>query len=171
MWFNFIGFQISWLGLVLWGNLFIPIALLWLTIHFIRLSVVQRRQDAQVIFLVALLGICFDSALIWIGVFEFNDNIFNSVFIPMWLMVLWCCFAATLTHSLSFLANLPFLQIACGAIVAPLSYYAGYQLSAVNFGYSISFTLGILAIYWSVLMLIFFQIVLFILTKEQTNVT
>ncbi|MFT5758347.1 MAG: hypothetical protein ACI9LM_003086 [Alteromonadaceae bacterium] len=147
---NIIGFNLSWFGLVLLGNSFIPITLLWIGLHLYLCK--QRLAELTLICCVVIVGALIDSILLFIGVFEFSGRLF----IPLWLVCLWAAFGATITHSLYFLEGSKILQFIIGCIFPPLSYVAGSSLSAVVLGYEPWVTFIILAPVWgAVLMMIF----------------
>lgn len=152
MLFNLLGFNLSWFGLILLGNLFIPLSLLWLWLH---LSMCKYAQaEVKLISSVTLIGVLVDTILHSTGILIFP----NQYFIPLWLITLWAAFAATIAHSLQFLKHSKLLQALIGSIFPPLSYLAGASLSIVDLGYGQLVTYFILAPIWSVLMIIFFQL-------------
>jgi len=149
---NLIGFQICWLGLVYFGNYFIPVAFALLALHLRIMS--KNQSELLLIFSVAIIGSTIDYLLVKCGLFSFD----SSQSIPLWLMTLWLCFGATIAHSLSHLRCSLIIQMLIGALFAPLSYLAGYQLNAVNFSYSITTTYLVLSGVWATLMVIFFKL-------------
>lgn len=159
MWFNLFAFNISWLGLILWGNSFIPAVISWLLLH-IFLSP-DKQAEMRLLVFVACIGIGVDFALTYLSIFQFNQG----QFFPVWLMVLWIAFAATLNHSLAFLSVRRVYQWLAGTIFAPLSYLAGERLGAVVFGLDNLHTYLLLALLWGPLMLFFFYIKANCLTK------
>lgn len=161
---NAIGFQICWLGLVYWGDVFIPIATLFLICHLMLIS--KKQHEVILIITILFMGSIVDYILAKLGLFIF----LSSTGIPLWLMVLWACFAATIRHSLSFLKKSILLQVIIGGLIAPLSYIAGAKLNAVILPYSLLFTYLILSIFWAVLMVLFFQIEVLLSVKETKNV-
>jgi hypothetical protein len=150
MWANLIAFNIVWFGLVMLGNLFVPVALLWLAVHLVQSQ--YKISEMKLVVAVAAIGASIDLALSFAGIFNFS----STNLLPLWLLVLWCCFAATIAHSLSFLSEKPIWQLGVGAIFPPLSYFAGAQLGAVTFGFSTLFTLSILSVIWALLLVVFF---------------
>lgn len=150
MLFNIIGFNISWFGLVLLGNSFIPLALLFigLQLYYANHTLVELKLVVSII----IIGSLIDSILMLLGVYIFNEQLI----IPFWLITLWGCFASTISHSLQFLSHSKLLQFIVGCIFPPLSYIAGFSLSAVKFGYNVMTTYLVLAILWGGLMLLFF---------------
>lgn len=155
MWLNLIGFNLCWLGLVLLGNNFIPIALVWLIAHLYLVK--QPFKEITVILSVATIGIIVDSFLTLIGIFDFSSAS-HSAILPLWLMVLWLCFAATIDHGLKFLKKSKLLISGAALLGPPLSYLAGQKLSAVSFGFSHLTTMMTLALVWLVLLHLFFAL-------------
>ncbi len=161
---NLIGFNVSWFGLVYWGNAFIPISLSLLLIHLYYFG--HKKHELRLVLLITLLGVLVDSLLQYFTVFVFEHN----THIPLWLITLWACFAATICHSLNFLSRHKALQLLVGGLLAPLSYIAGYKLNVVNFTFSISMTYLILSIVWAVLFICFYAIKDTLVIKEVSHV-
>ena len=149
---NVIGFDFIWFGLVYWGNVFIPVASVILGLHFYFVSK-SKINELYLVCVIALIGILVDSSLQYFEIFIFPGG--NSI--PLWLVTLWFCFAATICHSLNFLQNSRLLQLLVGACLAPVSYLAGHKMDAVSFGLSISNTIIILSIVWGGLMVDIFH--------------
>lgn len=152
MLFNLIGFNISWFGLVLLGKSFIPFVLFWIGLHLYFCK--KPTAEFKLIISITIIGILVDSILLFSDVLLFDERLI----IPLWLITLWAAFAATITHSLTFLAHSKILQCVIGFIFAPLSYIGGASLSAVEFGYSPLVTYFVLAFIWAGLMVLFFTI-------------
>jgi hypothetical protein len=147
---NLIGFNVSWFGLVYWGNNFIPIAFLLLLAHLFFQS--KNYKELLLIVVVSVIGISVDSLLQQLTLFIFLE----PSHIPFWLMMLWASFAATICHSLNFLASSKMLQLAVGGLISPLSYFAGYKFMVVDFGYSMFITYAILVLVWGGLFILFY---------------
>src|SRR5690554_7704503 len=56
----------------------------------------------------------------------------SSFIIPLWLILLWASFAATILHSMAWLLEKTWLAALLGAIAAPWSYYAGSLLKSIE---------------------------------------
>jgi hypothetical protein len=152
MMLNIVGFNFAWFGLVYWGNIFIPFSLLLLGAHLYFIA--KSPSELWLILSITVIGIFIDSLLQFSTLFIFA----NTSHIPFWLMVLWACFAATICHSLRFLAKSKLLQLLVGGLFAPLSYIAGYQLQAVDFSLSPLITYLILSLIWALLLVLFFAL-------------
>jgi hypothetical protein len=162
--FNLISFNISWLGLVLLGNSFIPLTLLWLGLHFYFCK--QRLAELKLVISIIVIGILVDSLLVLAGVFIFA----NIPLVPLWLIALWASFAATIGYSLNFLNSSKVLQFSVGCLFAPLSYLAGASLSVVELGHSALVTYLILAPIWGMLFLLFFFLKSKVYVQEYDDV-
>jgi hypothetical protein len=160
---NIIGFNISWLGLVYFGNNFIPVASLFLLIHLFFISKIKN----ELLFVIAasLIGIIVDSIFLHLGFFVFE----GELGLPMWLIMLWGCFAATLCHSLQFIDSSFWFKILAG-LIAPFSYFSGSQLGVVEFGHPWLITYLILALIWPLIFIVFFSLKSLLLSKEFNNV-
>jgi hypothetical protein len=160
---NIIGFNISWFGLILLEERFIPVVILWIGLHFYYCK--QPMAEFKLILSVTIIGIAIDSLLLFLDVFQFS----NHLIIPLWLMMLWIAFAATIAHSLQFLSRCTLLQFVIGFIFPPLSYIAGESLSSMTFGFELFITYLVLAVIWSILMMLFFKLQKKFYKQEQSH--
>ncbi len=95
-WAHLLGFNLYWLLAVKWQQPGPLLALLLL--HFLFSP--SRQRDWRLI-PVALAGSLLDALLWQLGLFDFNAGF------PLWLVLLWCGFALTLSHGLRWLRPLP----------------------------------------------------------------
>lgn len=142
---NILGFQLSWLACVVggsvWGSITVAVFLLW---HQRCLLPGEWRLMSAL----TGVGVLMDTLLYHQGVLGFPGH--DGVLIPVWLMLLWLAFSATLLHSLQVMFVRPWLIGLMSAVAAPVSYYAGSQLGAVTFS---EYGLWIIGLSWGVLML------------------
>ncbi len=160
---NILGFNLSWFGLILLGNLFIPVSLFWLWLHISWCK--QPKAEIKLILSIILIGTLVDTALLSANVLIFSDQ----YFIPIWLITLWASFAATVGHSLKFLECSKVIQSLTGFLAPPVSYIAGASFSSVGFGYNKVETFLILGSIWSVLMMLFFYLSNIFYSEVSTN--
>lgn len=161
---NMIGFNFAWFGLVYWGNIFIPVALLMLAIHLLILS--DNKNEAKLVLVITVIGVSIDSMLNYSNFFIFM----GSGYTPFWLIVLWACFASTVSHSLSFLKHSKLLQVSVGFFIAPLSYIvAGEKFNAVDFSYPLVETYLVLGVIWALLFIVIFLLKSLILVKSSAD--
>lgn len=145
-WFNALWFQTTWFFVVLGREAFLPATLLMIALHLFLVR--NTRRELLLMSSVAAIGIGADAILHITGVYQFAGN----ALVPLWLCGLWLAFATTLTRSLAFLGQRPWLAALAGAVALPLNYWAGQRLGAVTFGYSLPVTLVIVALTWGILL-------------------
>lgn len=129
---NFAAFQVTWFASVLgaaagvdWAGPACVAA--WLTLH-LRAQGVAWRGEAALLAGAGVLGFTMDSALVQAGVLRFHDA---GLFAPAWMTALWLALAATLRHSLAWLAGRPVLAALLGLVGGPAAYLAGERLGAL----------------------------------------
>lgn len=144
--FNALWFDLAWFSLVVGRESLIPLSLFLLAFHLFLVSD-KIPEYCSLVFLGGI-GIGVDCLLSITGILVFTDG----WLIPWWLACLWIAFSATLSRSLKYFSDKPFLAIILGAIAGPVSYWAGFKLGAVSFGYSTVITLLLLSVIWSVLL-------------------
>ncbi len=142
---NIIGFQLSWLACVIggsvWGAVTVALFLLW---HLRCLLPGEWRLMT----VLTGVGVLMDTLLYHLGVLQFPG--YEGGLIPIWLMLLWLAFTATLLHSLQVMFVRPWLIGLVAAVSAPLSYYAGSRLGAVDLS---EYGVWIIGLSWGLLML------------------
>ncbi|MGE7812782.1 DUF2878 domain-containing protein [Pseudomonas sivasensis] len=140
-------FQCGWFACVLGGDsLWLLVGLAVLAVHLLWIS--AWAEDGVLIISVMLVGTAVDTLLRAVGVFQFSEP---GPLIPLWLMLLWALLATTLRHCLAWSARPRWRAALLGAMGGPLSYYAGSQLTDVQFGYGLGPTMAGLAVLWAVL--------------------
>lgn len=146
-------FQLCWFAAVLgtyqWQ---------WLTVCFTLLTIAYcALRDAAALKPIAVVSI-FGLALDSINQ-QFSLLLFPTLWIPLWLLCLWVMFAWYASQLKSVLYRFPKTYVSVvGGFGGGASYFAGYKLQAVNFGYDVMFTLGILFIEWFVVTLLILRV-------------
>jgi len=148
-WVNLVGFQMVWWLSILGRDSTQSIIVLLLVIHLMLHA--RPRHELKVVFICGILGYAVDAALTYTGVFVFREHGGGVYLPPLWLLLLWFGFSATLRQSLVFFADKLPLAAVCGAIAGSLTYLAAGNLGAVSFGYSVPATAYLLAAIWAVL--------------------
>lgn len=124
---NAIGFQCCWTACVIggsaWAAVVVPLFFIW---HWRQ----RKANEVTLILVVTLLGTMHDSTLLNLGLFGFPEH--SGFIIPLWLILLWAAFAATVLHSMAWLLEKTWLAALLGAIAAPWSYYAGSLLKSIE---------------------------------------
>ncbi len=132
---NFVLFQVGWLVCILAAayNYTVVSVLSSVTIIGLHLSMLSDiKQEVKLILTSAFIGFIVDSLNITFHIFQPIQSQ-TLPLAPLWLVSLWMLFAICLRHSLSWLVEKQWLSAFFGAVCAPLAYYAGAQLGAIEF--------------------------------------
>lgn len=144
-WINLIGFNLAWYLSVFFGNEGALLVLLLLLMHFVFHR--QPLIELYVVLCLGLFGYSVDFLLTLMGFFKFHE----SQAAPVWLLLLWFAFSATLRQSLSFFAGRPLMGAFFGAIGGSSSYVGAVLVGPVSFGYSLAFSAVVIAFIWAIL--------------------
>lgn len=151
---NIAVFYVAWFICVAWRLPWaLPAAAFVIALHL--LWVRPGAGEWRVLAACMVIGIVADGILTATGVFLFQaaerGPVFGTILPPLWLIALWPVFATTLNVSLKPLIGKPILSGILGAVMGPLSYWAGFKLGAVSFPLGAPVTLAILSPLWAVL--------------------
>ena len=145
-WFNAVWFQCTWFCCVLGREPWVPVALLFLALHF---ALVEKRFiEFKRLLPVACAGIAVDTALTVVGVFDFGV----ATVVPLWLVVLWWVFAAAIYRSFAKLGQTFWVAAVLGGIAVPFNYMVGAGLGAVTLPLGERLSVVILVVVWAVLL-------------------
>ena len=109
-----------------------------------------RRTDVALLLAAVACGVVLDGALAAAGVLRYaaGDPSLPRGGAPVWILMLWCAFALTLTRSLRWLVTSPARAAAAGIVGGPFAYAAAARRGAVGFRSSGAVGAVILAIGW-----------------------
>ena len=129
-------FQVAWFAGVLGaaqGKPWIgPVAALGVVAwHLARAQ--RAAPEALLLAAAVVVGAAFESLLVAAGWLRFDAGTVVAGTAPIWMIALWPVFATTLNVSLRLLHRRIAVAGLLGAIAAPLAYYAGARLGAVEF--------------------------------------
>ncbi|MDP4984793.1 DUF2878 domain-containing protein [Pseudoalteromonas tunicata] len=142
---NLVFFQAAWFLAAWYTDAAAAFLLLLLCCHFVLSP--TKRIDLKVLY-GAILGITTDQVLISTSVFGTDSSL-----IPIWLILLWGCFAVSLNHSLAWLQQLSLTKVAIiGAFAGPSSYFAALKLEALTTTLNQGHFLILLALVWAALL-------------------
>ncbi len=151
---NIILYQAGWFCCVLgaaWGHPLIGAlsALLLLAIHlFLSRS---RKTEGLRMLGACLVGIAIDSIQQELGVFTFKTDPSWTLWLPLWVFVIWAQFATLFRYALHWLSGRYLLAAIFGMFGGPLAYWGGVRLGAASFGENPFFSIAALAIFWTLL--------------------
>jgi hypothetical protein len=127
--------QVAWFGAVIGAGRGMP----WIGVaavaavailHLARAGAPCRELTLLVVALTA--GAVFETLLVQAGLLRFDGGELLAGTAPVWMVGLWANFATTLNVSLRVLRGRLVIASLLGAIGAPLAYYGGQQLNAVQ---------------------------------------
>jgi hypothetical protein len=150
--FTLVGFKVTWLSCV-FGELYFNswvgfvIGITYLIIFFINVD--NKYKSFRTILFFSFSGYIFDSALSFFELYTIEAQT-TFLYLPIWFIVLWPSFACLLIKVLSFLKNYNLLSAILGALIGPISYYAGITLGLANVTNNIIFI--VISFFWFLLM-------------------
>lgn len=144
--------QAGWFACLLGGDI-VALSFLALTLYVHQRFIVSKNDEWFLIAAVTASGFFLDSALSFFGIFHFEVASLGSI--PLWLVCLWCIFATTLCHSMSWLHQRLWLASLLGGLAGASSYFAGHRLGVVSIAEPLSLSLILVGLCWAFLLPIF----------------
>lgn len=150
---NFLLYQIGWFCCVLGAAWHLPwlgmsVALGLVGAHFWLAT--DRTTQLKLVLMATGIGFVIDSTQLWMGVFAFPSGVVVDWLPPPWMSVLWVQFATTFHYSMRWLSGRYSLSAFFGLVGAPLAFFAGERLGAVEFLSPRVAHYAVLALLWAV---------------------
>lgn len=146
-------FQLCWFAAVLgtyqwqWVTLFLTLATL---LHCLKTDASSLKSIGVIV----TIGLVLDTLNQQLFVF-----VFPTPWLPIWLLCLWVLFSWYAYQLKSILYRFPKIYVSIvGGLGGTTSYFAGYKLQAVEFGFSVGTTLMILFVEWCAMMLLILKV-------------
>ncbi|MCR9883456.1 DUF2878 domain-containing protein [Vibrio alginolyticus] len=146
-------FQLCWFAAVLgtyqwqWMTLFLTLATLLYCLK-------SDASSLKSIGVIVTSGLVLDTLNQQLSVF-----VFPTPWLPVWLLCLWVLFSWYAYQLKSILYRFPKTYVSIiGGLGGTASYFAGYKLQAVEFGFSTGATLAMLFVEWCVMMLLILKV-------------
>lgn len=146
-------FQLCWFAAVLgtyqwqWVTLFLTLATLLYCLK-------TDASSLKSIGVIVTVGLVLDMLNQQLSVF-----VFPTLWLPVWLLCLWVLFSWYAYQLKSILYRFPKTYVSVvGGLGGTASYFAGYKLQAVEFGFSVGTTLMILFVEWCAMMLLILKV-------------
>jgi hypothetical protein len=152
---NFVLFQIGWFACVLGGAHGFTVTASTIALFIIAYHIASTAQPADTFRLVAatsVIGAVFETLLVVTGLAAYQHGQWHDSIAPYWMVLMWPLFATTINSSLHWITTMktPVISV-IGAISAPLAYYAGNRLGAVEFQQPL-LSLAVIGAGWAVLL-------------------
>ncbi len=158
---NLVLYELGWFACVLsaaylrpWLGISIGLALIGVHLYLTT----DRANQAKVILFTLATGMCVDSVLLGLGVYQFPSGSFSRFLPPLWMSVLWMQFATTFRYSLSWLSGRHALSAVLGFMGAPLAFLGGEKLGAITFDTPRQTNLLILGAFWGLAIPLLFYV-------------
>lgn len=143
-WFLVVGSAargMAWLGL-----------LVVLTLLLVHVTLAERRTtEIGQLFVALVVGLAWENVAVALGVIAFPQASLRMGWAPAWIVGLWLLFATTWGGSLRWLASKPLVASFLGALLGPLSYWAGVRMGAAAFPDPVA-SLVLLALAWAAML-------------------
>lgn len=138
------------------GNKVFPFVLGYVILHSLFFSK-HPQKIFTLIFLCTAIGYCVDTALTSFKIMHFAGQ--THFFPPLWFLGIWLLFTTTLQFSLRWLGSWSTWQLSLSSgLFAMVSYYVGSKLSGMQLQQPLWWSLGLIAIEWSILYPLFVKI-------------
>lgn len=132
---NFIAVEAGWFGCVLgaalgapWFGLLVVCAVV--TLHLVMVALPAR--ELKLMGVAAAFGLVFDSLLLNTGWLAYPNGFFLPGVAPYWIVAMWISFSTCFNVSMRWLHGRRALAAITGALLGPMSYYAGAELGGVT---------------------------------------
>jgi hypothetical protein len=113
-------------------------------------SATAPRRELRLIAIAVLCGAAFETLLVASGWVRMSPALLLGSFTPLWMVALWAAFATMLNVALRALRPRYLLSAALAAMGAPLAYYAGARMGALQWVQEVP-ALLLIALGWAVL--------------------
>ena len=150
---NVVAYQIAWLACVLSAALLRPsigIAVAAAVVLWHLHCAAQPRRELGLIAVAAIFGAAFETLLVAGGWISMPPALLFASVTPLWMVALWAAFATTLNVSLRALRSRYLLSAVLAGVGAPLAYYAGARMGALQWVDEAS-ALLVIAVGWALL--------------------
>lgn len=151
---NILSFKAGWVASVAGAAASVPVlgaaaATGVVSFHLWRIKNV--RAEAQLLIFAALIGLAWESALVWAGLINYDAGFLVPGFAPYWIVAMWVLFATTLNVGMRWLRRNVIVTSLVGAVGGPLAFMAGESMGAVSFN-NPSTSLVVIGIGWALLL-------------------
>jgi hypothetical protein len=149
---NFLGFQAAWFAAVLggaggWPGIgSLPAAI----VALVHLAINRERLGPELaaILAITVFGVLVEMALTGFHLIHYAGTAEGQVLPPVWITALWLGFATLPNASLAWLKGRWIVQAVLGAVVGPVTYWAGVKLGAATLPHG-SQALSVVALAWA----------------------
>lgn len=132
---NAVLYQVGWFACVLGaanGVPWIGLAVVGAVAAWHIAQARDRGREIRLLLLATGIGVLFETLLVQTGWMRFHAGVWIAGVAPAWMVALWANFATTLNVSLRPLRDRLWAAALLGGVGAPLAYFAGSRLGALE---------------------------------------
>ena len=152
--FNILGFYLCW-WITVFGvknSIFYigPVSVVFfILVHLYK--VMYDKKEIIFLFICFILGGIIDTILLRFSIVDYKGVLVDMYRLaPLWVMLLWLCFGATVYHSFRWAKRKYMSMFFIGAISGPLVYFSASKLGVVVFNTNLLLVLVPISIIWSI---------------------
>lgn len=133
---NLVTFKAGWIAVVAGAAASIPgpgslVAAAVIAFHLWRTRDV--RAESLLLGAAALMGLLWESALVSVGLIQYDNGFILPGVAPYWIVAMWVLFATTLNVGMRWLRSSFWVASFAGAVGGPMAFLAGQKMGAVSF--------------------------------------
>lgn len=129
-------FQVGWFACVLgaaYGKPWLGVGVAALVVGWHLARAPQPRRELALVACATVIGAVFETILVRAGWLRFDERgVLLAGTAPVWMVALWALFATTLNVAMRTLRSRLALAALLGAVGAPLAYWGGARLGALE---------------------------------------
>ena len=129
-------FKLGWLACVFFaaaGKPLLATAAVALVAILHLVSVPVAVKEAVLLVCAALIGLAWESLLVYSGLLSYPGIESASSLAPYWIVAMWVLFATTINHGLRWTKKHWAVAFAAGLLGGPMAFYGGASMGAVEF--------------------------------------
>lgn len=151
---NLVLFKLGWIACVMFaaaGKPLLSAAAVALVAILHLVSVPVAVKEAILLVAAAVIGLAWESLLVYSGLLRYPGYAESGVLAPYWIVAMWVLFATTINHGLSWTKKSWGIACLAGLLGGPMAFYGGASMGAVEFSHTMS-ALAVIGIGWAVLL-------------------
>jgi len=137
---NLVMFKMGWIACVtlaaagqpLWATVAVAVVVI---LHLAGVPLVVK--EALLLAASAVIGLAWESVLVWSGLLSYPSSGEFAPFAPYWIVAMWVLFATTINHGLRWVKKNWMMAAAAGLVGGPLAFYGGASMGAVEFSHTL----------------------------------
>lgn len=151
---NLVLFKLGWLACVMFaaaGKPLLATAAVALVAALHLVSVPVAVKEAMLLAAAALIGLAWESFLVFTGLLQYPGHAGPGALAPHWIVAMWVLFATTINHGLRWTKKSWGVAFVAGLLGGPMAFYGGANLGAVEFSHTLT-ALVVIAAGWAILL-------------------